>query len=160
MTDYDPATVTIVRTPFDNCRVDKVLVDLGSKVKKGDPLLELFSTDLAAAKSDYEVSMQPMGPRQEDSTMTRPRWPRTQLLAKKEMIEVENNEQQSRLKMKLAKDKLLVYGLTEEEIKNAAERGRRPEGQDDLAVARRWSCRQEDRRRWELLRFQRRVDDA
>ena len=34
------------------------------------------------------------------------------------MIDVENNEQQSRLKMKLARDKLLVYGLTEAEIKN------------------------------------------
>ena len=35
------------------------------------------------------------------------------------MIEVENDEAQSRLKMKLAKDKLLVYGLTEKEIENA-----------------------------------------
>ncbi len=55
-TDYDPATVTTVRLQFDS-RVDKVLVDLGSVVKKGDPLLELFSTDLAAAKSDYELAV-------------------------------------------------------------------------------------------------------
>ena len=33
-TDYDPATVTVVRTQFDS-RVDKVLVDLGSPVKIG-----------------------------------------------------------------------------------------------------------------------------
>ena len=32
---------------------------------------------------------------------------------------MENDEAQSRLKMKLAKDKLLVYGLTEKEIENA-----------------------------------------
>ncbi len=55
-TDYDPATVTVVRTQFDS-RVDKVLVDLGSTVKKGDPLLELFSTDLAEAKSNYEAAI-------------------------------------------------------------------------------------------------------
>ena len=35
------------------------------------------------------------------------------------MIEAENDEAQSRLKMKLAKDKLLVYGLTDKEIENA-----------------------------------------
>ena len=55
-TDYDPSTVTTVRSQFDS-RVDKVLVDLGSIVKKDDPLLDLFSTDLAAAKSDYEVAV-------------------------------------------------------------------------------------------------------
>ena len=63
-TDYVPATVTIVRTQFDS-RVEKVLVDLGATVKKGDPLLELFSTDLAAAKSDYEVACSQCGTRQE-----------------------------------------------------------------------------------------------
>ena len=40
-------------------------------------------------------------------------------IARKELIEVENDEAQSQLKMKLAKDKLLVYGLTEKEIENA-----------------------------------------
>src|SRR5437868_3535392 len=46
-TDYDPAKVTIVRTQFYS-RVDQVLVDLGSTVKFGQPLLELYSADLAA----------------------------------------------------------------------------------------------------------------
>ena len=40
-------------------------------------------------------------------------------IPRKELIEVENDEAQSRLKMKLAKDKLLVFGLTEKEIENA-----------------------------------------
>ena len=56
-TAYDPATdLTVVRTQFDS-RVEKVLVDLGSTVKQGDPLLELFSTDLAEAKSNYEAAI-------------------------------------------------------------------------------------------------------
>ncbi len=38
---------------------------------------------------------------------------------RKELIEVKNDEAQSRLKMKLAKDKLLVYGLSEKEIETA-----------------------------------------
>ena len=54
--DYDPATVTVVRTHFDS-RVDRVLVKQGSTVKIGDPLLELFSTDLAEAKSNYEAAI-------------------------------------------------------------------------------------------------------
>jgi cobalt-zinc-cadmium efflux system membrane fusion protein len=117
VTDYDPATLSVVRSQLD-CRVDKVLVDQGSVVKKGDPLLEVFSNDLADGKSNYET--------------TRSQWIRDKRvfdykspLAKsgslpaKELIEIENDLAKSELQMKLAKDKLLVYGLTEKEIDNA-----------------------------------------
>ena len=116
-TEYDPATVTVVRTPFDS-RVDKVLVDLGSTVKTGDPLLELFSTDLAEAKSNYEAATSQWV---HDKKVLDYKTPlaMANMLPRKELIEVENDEAQSRLKMKLAKDKLLVYGLTEKEIENA-----------------------------------------
>ena len=40
-------------------------------------------------------------------------------MPRKELIEIENDEAKSRLQMKLAKDKLLVYGLTEQEIEDA-----------------------------------------
>ena len=133
-TDYDPATVTIVRIPFDNCRVDKVLVDLGSTVKKGDPLLELFSTDLAAAKSDYEVACSQWAHDKKVYDYKAP-LAKANTLSKKELIEVENNEQQSRLKMRLAKDKLLVYGADRGRDQEHPERGRHPESQDDLTVA-------------------------
>ena len=116
-TDYDPATVTVVRTQFDS-RVDKVLVDLGSTVKKGDPLLELFSTDLAEAKSNYEAAISQWV---RDKKVLDYKTPLAigNNIPRKELIEVENDEAQSRLKMKLAKDKLLVYGLTDKEIENA-----------------------------------------
>jgi membrane fusion protein, heavy metal efflux system len=116
-TAYDPATVTVVRTQFDS-RVEKVLVDLGSTVKQGDPLLELFSTDLAEAKSNYEAAISQWA---RDKKVLDYKAPLAQenILARKELIEMENDEAQSRLKMKLAKDKLLVYGLTEKEIENA-----------------------------------------
>ncbi len=116
-TDYDPATVTTVRLQFDS-RVDKVLVDLGSVIKKDQPLLELFSTDLAAAKSDYEVAISQW---KHDKKVYDYKMPlaKANTIAGKEALEVENDEAQSRLKMKLAKDKLLVYGLTEKEIEEA-----------------------------------------
>ncbi len=116
-TDYDPATVTVVRTQFDS-RVEKVLVDYGSIVKTGDPLLELFSTDLAEAKSNYEVATSQWVHDKEVLDYKTP-LALDNNLPRKELIEVKNDEAQSRLKMKLAKDKLLVYGLTAEEIENA-----------------------------------------
>ena len=116
-TDYDPATVTVVRTPFDG-RVDKVLVDLGLTVKSGDPLLELFSVDLAEAKSNYEAATVQW---LRDKKVLDYKTPlaAANTVPRTELIEVESDEAQSRLKMKLAKDKLLVYGLTEKEIENA-----------------------------------------
>ncbi len=117
VTDYDPAKVTIVRTQFDS-RVDRVLVDQGREVKKDDPLLELFSTDLAEAKSNYEVAISQWVHDKEVLDYKTP-LALSKALAAKELIEVKNDEAQSRLKMKLAKDKLLVYGLSEKEIESA-----------------------------------------
>jgi cobalt-zinc-cadmium efflux system membrane fusion protein len=117
-TEYDQFTLTTVRPQFDS-RVDKVLVDLGSVVKKGDPLLELFSTELADAKSAYETAL---SQHSRDEKMLNARGPlaKSNVIAGKELIEMENDEAKSRLQMKLAKDKLLVYGLTDKEIEDAA----------------------------------------
>lgn len=114
VTDYDPATLTIVRPVFD-CRIDKVLVDIGSVVEEGDPLLEVFSTELAQARSDYETAISQWT---RDKKVLEYRAPlaKSETLPRKELIEIENDEAKSRLQMKLAKDKLLIYGMTEEEI--------------------------------------------
>ena len=114
ITDYDPATLTVVRSQFD-CRVDKVLVDLGSVVKVGDPLLELFSTDLAVAKNDYETAVSQHA---RDKKVLDYKSPlaETNAIPRKDLIEAQNDEAKSLLQMKLAKDKLLVFGLTEKEI--------------------------------------------
>jgi len=117
-TDYDPATLTVVRAQFDS-RVDNVLVDLGSPIKKGDPLLELFSIDLAVAKNDYETAR---SQHDRDKRVLDYKAPLAEAgnLPRKELIEIENDEAKSRFQMKLAKDKLQVFGLTEGEIENVA----------------------------------------
>ena len=99
-------------------------------VKKGDPLLEVFSTDLAEAKSDYETARSQWN---RDKKVLDYKAPlaKSETIARKELIEIENDEAKSRLQMKLAKDKLLVYGLTEKEIEDVRERGRGAEGPDD-----------------------------
>ena len=109
--------MTVVRTQFDS-RVDKVLVDLGSTVKKET---RCSSSSAPTWPRPRAITRWPSasGPTTRRCSITRPRWPRTIHIARKELIEVENDEAQSRLKMKLAKDKLLVYGLTEKEIENA-----------------------------------------
>ena len=116
-TDYDPATLTVVRTMFDS-RVDKVLVDLGTVVKKGDPLFLLYSNTLAEAKSAYETTYSQWT---RDKKVLDYKVPLAKegSLPRKELIEVENDEAQSRLAMKLAKDKLLVFGLSDQEIEAA-----------------------------------------
>jgi membrane fusion protein, heavy metal efflux system len=116
-TDYDPSTLTIVRAQFDS-RADRVLVDLGNTVKKGDPLIELFSTDLADAKNVYESAVS-QWTRDKKVLDYKAPLAKATTLPMKELIEVENDEAQSRLRMKLAKDKLLVYGLTEKDIETA-----------------------------------------
>src|SRR5262249_11818009 len=113
-TDYDPATVTAVHTPFD-CRVDKVLVEIGSSLKKGDPLLELFSSDLAEAKSNYEAATSQWA-NDKKVLSYKTALANSNNVAKKVLMEAQNNEEQSRLKKKLARDKLLIYGLTDLEI--------------------------------------------
>jgi cobalt-zinc-cadmium efflux system membrane fusion protein len=117
VTDYDPATLTVVRTMFDS-RVDKVLVDLGHVVKMGDPLFQLYSNTLAEAKSAYETAFSQWT---RDKKVLDYKVPLAKegSLPRKELIEVENDEAQSRLAMKLAKDKLLVFGLHDKEIEAA-----------------------------------------
>jgi cobalt-zinc-cadmium efflux system membrane fusion protein len=116
-TDYDPATLTIVRTQFDS-RVDKVMIDQGSVVKQGDPLVELFSAELAQTKSDYDVARTQWDHDKKVLDLRAPLIAK-ETLPRKDLIEVQTTELQSRTRMKLAKDKLLVYGLTDKEIEES-----------------------------------------
>ncbi|MFO0888418.1 MAG: efflux RND transporter periplasmic adaptor subunit [Isosphaeraceae bacterium] len=113
-TEYISDTLTKVRPMFKG-RVDKVHVTVGRPVQKGEPLIDLFSTELAQAKSAYEIE--------------RIQWLydkrlleiRESLLASKTVSqqlydETRNNEMKERREFEVARDKLLVYGLTEAEI--------------------------------------------
>jgi cobalt-zinc-cadmium efflux system membrane fusion protein len=112
-----PDGVVQVRAPID-CRVDRVLVDLGSQVKHGEPLLELFSTEVAEAKNGYLLAVSQW---EHDKKMLDLRAPLVKegMLPQKELIGAKDTETQSRLKMKLAREKLLVLGLTEDEIEKS-----------------------------------------
>jgi RNA polymerase sigma factor (sigma-70 family) len=108
------APTSPVKPPLP-CLVEKVLVQAGETVKKGQPLLGLLSTDLAAAKATYELAAVQWA---QDKKTLESKVPlaRANTLPQKELADAENAEAQSRLKFKLAKDKLLICGLSELQI--------------------------------------------
>ncbi len=114
-TDYDQNTLNKIRPRFDNALVEKVFVSAGQAVRKGDPLLELKSSDLAAAKNDcrtkyvqwdhdhkYLIAREPLA---KEGRITQIVWTDTQ-----------NDEKKSRLDYLVARDKLATYGMTNEQI--------------------------------------------
>ena len=70
---------------------------------------------------------------------------KSEALPRKELIEIKNDEAKSRLQMKLAKDKLLVYGLTEKEIEDAQNEDGVQKARHDSPVAVRRDPHQEER---------------
>ena len=118
MTAYNPDTQAQVRPRFPSV-INKVKVLLGQRVEKGDELLDLFSADLAAAKSDYEKSQAKWDhdlhelERAEKLRKTQP-----PAISERDYLTIVNDEKVSRTEAKVAEDKLLVYGLSQAEIEN------------------------------------------
>jgi cobalt-zinc-cadmium efflux system membrane fusion protein len=114
ITSYDPDSLTQIRLRFDSL-VTRVYKTLGDPVSKGDALVDLYSNDLAAAKSDYQVKhvqwLYDKRLREQGEELYQ-----KNAISKVEWITRVNNEAKSRLDQQLALDKLKVYGLTPEEI--------------------------------------------
>jgi cobalt-zinc-cadmium efflux system membrane fusion protein len=113
-TDYDPDTLTKIRPRFDTL-VQKVHAALGQRVSKGDPLVELYSTDLAQAKNDYQTKYVQW---QHDLNLYRVRrdLEKTKAITRQQLVDIENDEKKSRLDMLQAKEKLQVLGVPADEI--------------------------------------------
>ena len=60
LTGLDQEKAVPISPPFGG-RVDKVLTSVRARVKKGDPLVELFSKGMAAAKNDYLAGLASAG---------------------------------------------------------------------------------------------------
>lgn len=113
-TAYNPNTLTPVRSRFE-CLVSKVYVQVGDVVHKGAPLVDLFSTDLAQAKSTYEVGLAQWT---HDSAQLARLEPllKQKAISEKDYFDAYNDEQKSRLIYKVARDNLIVFGLSDAEI--------------------------------------------
>ena len=114
-TDYNLNTLTKIRPRFDNALVTRVYVSAGQSVKKGDPLIELRSADLAAAKNDcrtkyvqwdhdhkYLVAREPLA---KEGRITQIIW-----------TDTVNDEKKSRLDYLVSRDKLATYGMSSDQI--------------------------------------------
>src|SRR5262249_6739876 len=99
-TDYDPNTLTKIRPRLDTL-VERVRAELGQHVKKGDPLVDLFSTDLAAAKNDFQTAYVQW---QHDLTLrnVREELIKTNAISQQVLVDTRNDENKSRLALSTA----------------------------------------------------------
>ena len=117
-TDYDVNTLSKIRPRFKSL-VDRVYVNYGQTLKQGDPVVDLFSADLAGAKGDYE-SKQIQWEHDLKELVRYRELLKTKAVSEKDELAAENDEKKSSIDFKIAKDKLMVFGLSEEEIANVA----------------------------------------
>jgi cobalt-zinc-cadmium efflux system membrane fusion protein len=113
-TEYITDTLTKTRSMFKG-RVDKVHVTVNQAVKKGDPLIDLYSKDLAEAKSAFEIEhIQWIY----DKNLLETRVPlaKSKTISQQLFEETKNNEMKSHREYEVARDKLFVFGLSETEV--------------------------------------------
>jgi cobalt-zinc-cadmium efflux system membrane fusion protein len=113
-TDYDPNTLSKIRPRFDTL-VERVRAELGQKVKKGDPLVDLFSTELAAAKNDFQTAYVQW---QHDLTLRRVKeeLAKTDAISRQNLVDARNDENKSRLAYTTARQKLRVFEVPDDQI--------------------------------------------
>jgi len=115
-TDYNPDTLLKIRPRFD-ALVLAVHATVGQKVKKGDPLVDLYSVKLAQAKLEYE-SKQSQADHDKQIADHQRELAEGGVIpnASRVMLDAINLERRSLLEFKLARDELEVYGVPPEEI--------------------------------------------
>jgi len=113
-TDYDPTTLTKVRPRFDTL-VEKARADLGQKVRKGTPLVDLFSIELAQAKNEFQTKYVQW---KHDLTLLtlREKLFKQNAIAEQHLVDTQNDERKSRLDFLTARGKLRLYEVPDEEI--------------------------------------------
>jgi cobalt-zinc-cadmium efflux system membrane fusion protein len=119
-TAYDDTTLTKIRPRFDTLVV-QVHGKLGDAVHKGEPLVDLYSTELAQAKSDFQTKFVQW---QHDKKLydLRENLVKNGAISNQLWVDTQNDEQKSRLDYYLALDKLQVYEVPKEEIDPLVER--------------------------------------
>lgn len=118
-TKYDEEQLSRVRIMFQG-RVDRVHVRTGQEVRRGDPLVDIYSTALADAKSEFEIR-EIEWEYQSRLAKTREDLRKQGSISEQLYLETRNDEMRKRREMDVAKDRLLIYGLAENEIKNIDE---------------------------------------
>jgi membrane fusion protein, heavy metal efflux system len=104
----------LIRPRFE-CLVEKVYVKAGQAVKKGDPLVDVFSVELVSAKNDFLTK----GVKSKhDQTIldARRKLFATNAISEQVLTDAQNNEEKSKLEVQVAREKLKFLGLSDEAI--------------------------------------------
>ena len=120
-TDYNPDTLLKIRPRFD-ALVMAVHATTGQQIKKGDPLVDLYSVRLAEAKLAYE-SKQSQADHDRQIAIHQRELSAKGVIpdASRVLLDALNLERRSELEFKLARDELEVFGVTAEEIARVRE---------------------------------------
>ncbi len=113
-TELNPDRILQVRPRLES-RVDRVFVDLGARVKAGDPLLEVLSMELATLKNGYESALAQLDHDKRSLQRMEP-MAESRVVPSKVLLDAQDAVARSALQLKFARDKLLLLGLNEEEI--------------------------------------------
>ena len=111
---FDPDTIRKIRPRFE-CLVEKVHVKAGQTIRKGDPLAELFSIELASAKNELLAKTVQWN---HDKRLyeLRQKLVATGAISQQLWVDTQNEEEKSRLELSVARDRLQLYGLSPNEI--------------------------------------------
>jgi cobalt-zinc-cadmium efflux system membrane fusion protein len=115
-TDYNPDTLLKIRPRFD-ALVMAVHTTTGQQIKKGDPLVDLYSVRLAEAKLEYE-SKQSQADHDRQIAIHQRELSAKGVIpdASRALLDALNMERRSELEFKLARDELEVFGVAAEDI--------------------------------------------
>lgn len=113
-TAYNPNSLSKVRSRFD-ALVEKVHVELGQSVKRGDPLVDLFSTELAKAKNDYQTKYVQWQHDLRLLSLNR-NLAASKAIAQQKYVDSQNDERKSHLDYATAAENLRILGVPESEI--------------------------------------------
>jgi len=113
-TAYDEHSLTRIQSRFD-ALVEGVLVDMGQRVRKGDPLVDLFSTELARAKNEFQTNYVQWR-RDLRLLELREKLVKTGAISEQVFVDTQNDESKSRLGYYTSWENLRVLGVPDSEI--------------------------------------------
>ncbi|MGV3607789.1 MAG: efflux RND transporter periplasmic adaptor subunit [Planctomycetaceae bacterium] len=113
-TKHDETKVTKIRPLFKG-RVEKVHVNVGETVEVGKPLVDLYSTDLAQAKTTYEIEMN-QWKHEKNLLDVRTELRKTNAISEQLLLDTQTDELRQRHEYEIAREKLLILGLSDQEI--------------------------------------------
>jgi hypothetical protein len=109
-----PVQTTKIRPRFD-CLVEKVYVEPGQHVKKGDPMTDLFSIELARAKNDF-LSARMQKENDQRNLDVRRKLVESAAISSQIFLDTQNAASKSNLAYQTARDNLLLLGLSDDSI--------------------------------------------